>query len=192
MDAAFYLVEYEWEDHGFPAFLSGTYNYPDFEWDVLNPDASCQVPIVRSYEFHLTDPALSRLPFDFYDPRSPLVSRAFLSVCDELQVKYRAVPLKITFSAEGASPAAFFLFLPCQSEALLNREGSDYQEDRVVETGEVMRDKHFPQHPIYSWIRRFDVRPTSSHLFHCIELLQLAIHEGKRASAGGDEGDKRR
>lgn len=176
-DPSFYVVEYEWERHGLPAFVGGTYNHPEFEWDLLNPEASCAVPIVKSYELHVTDPALRRLDFDFYDPRSPLVSRAFLSVCDELHVKYRAVPLRVTFAAQAAGSQEFFFFLPCQGEALLDRESSQYQEEGVLETGEVMRDRYFPQHPVYSWIRHFEVMPTSLHLFHCIEIFQLAASE---------------
>lgn len=178
----FYLVEYEWRQYGLPAHACGSFNHTDFEWEILNPNSLPDASIVRTYTFHVADPALTTLDFDFYDPQSPIVTRAFLSVCDQLGVSYRSVPLSVTFVASSAAQD-FFFFLPCQSASLLDREKSDYQEDRIVDTGDVMVDRHFPSNPIYSWIRRFSVKPSPLHLFHCIELLQLVASESFRKLA---------
>ncbi len=173
----FYVMEYDWQKFDLPPFVIGTFNHADFEWDFNDPRSIEDIRIDRSYEFHITDPNIKSLNLDFYDPRSPIVSAAFLSVCDESGVQYRSVPLKVSFSGTPGSTAEFFLFLPFQSTSLLNRELSEYQEDRVVETGEVMMDKSFPGQPVYSWIRRFVTEPVSLNLFHCIELMQLVVSE---------------
>lgn len=173
----FFVMEYDWQKLDLPAFISGTFNHADFEWDFNSPNSIKDIRIDRAYEFHITDPAIKSLDLDFYDPRSPIVSAAFLSVCDELDVRYRSVPLKVSFSGAPGSTAEFFLFLPYQSASLLNRGLSEYQEDRVVETGEVMMDKSFPGQPVYSWIRKFVIEPVPLNLFHCIELMQLVVSE---------------
>lgn len=174
---AFSVMEYDWQKFDLPPFVGGTFNHADFEWNFNDPHSIKDIRIGRSYEFNITDPTIKRLNLDFYDPRSPIVSAAFLSVCDELGVQYRSVPLKVYFSGALDSTAELFLFLPYQSASLLNRGLSEYQEDRVVETGEVMMDKSFPGQPVYSWIRKFVTEPVPLNLFHCIELMQLVVSE---------------
>lgn len=173
--ADFFVLEYDWQSYGLPAFIAGMFNHDEFEWNVMNPPSLRDVRISRSYEFHVTDSSIKRLNFDFYDPRSPIVSMDFLSVCDELSVEYRAVPLKVSLAGVPGAIANYFVFLPCQSESLMDREQSEFQEDRVVETGEVMMDRSFPGQPVYSWIKRFVPKRTPLQLFHCTELMQVVV-----------------
>lgn len=169
----FYVLEYNWADEGLPAFISGEFNHPEFEWDYFNPTSFSQANIKNSYEFRITDKSITTIDFDFYDPRAPIVSDAFLAVCGELGVNYKAVPLSIYFSNGERSLRSFHLLLALQSASLLDRISSTFLEDKITESGQVAMDKAFPTHPVYSWIKDFRITPTDMHLFHCIEIFHL-------------------
>jgi hypothetical protein len=173
----YFVLEYDWKKDKLPVRLSGSFNQPEFEWDILNPNSAKQVRVQKSYELKITDKSIKKIEADFYDPDCPIVSERFLSICDELGVSYQKVPLKISFTSKNAAPHDSYLLLLCDSAKLLDREHSEFGEDHIVETGAVMMNKHFPDSPIYSWIRKFKVRSTQHHLFHCIELIRPVVSQ---------------
>ena len=173
----YFVLDFEWEKFGYPAHLSGKFNHADFEWNLHDPKNLRQAEIFRTYEFTITDPKIKILDFDFYDPQSPIVSDAFLGVCDALEVGYRAVPLRMLFRSAKSAAQVYHLLLPCDSAALMDRRDSEFREDRVLETGEVMMDRHFPEHPVYSWIKHFAIAPTPLHLFQSIEMRKIVVSD---------------
>ncbi|WP_197341486.1 hypothetical protein [Ralstonia solanacearum] len=108
------------------------------------------VVVEHEYIYKLSDPDVS-IDFDFYGSQTNFVSKQFLSVCDVLGVRYRAVPLRIAKEGgEECNHKSYFIFLPGEHVALLDRDQSEFAEDRDMETGEVAASNLFPGTPMYS------------------------------------------
>nr|OAI59918.1 hypothetical protein RSP597_23610 [Ralstonia solanacearum] len=172
-DARFYVVQYCSGETGCQNFLSGVMNREEWEWPMYTTDPF-SVVVEHEYIYKLSDPDVS-IDFDFYGSQTNFVSKQFLSVCDVLGVRYRAVPLRIAKEGgEECNHKSYFIFLPGEHVALLDRDQSEFAEDRDMETGEVAASNLFPGTPMYSWIKRFVVRQDcAAHLFRCTETMEL-------------------
>jgi hypothetical protein len=169
----FFILNYEPGPDVGPPYLSGSLNFPEFEWDVF-----CQNPrgvsINREYVFTVTDKDVRGIDFDFYGEQSYLVSDRFLALSEDLQVDFRSVPVKIVMPDGKSSKNKYSYFLPATYISLLDQEKSSYAVDVNVETGELLADKLFPGQPVYEKIDRFFAKNISTpNLFVCTEILQL-------------------
>ena len=85
--------------------------------------------------------------------------------------------MEILLTGTPWSGKSYNILLPGQSEKLLDRDHSEFSEERVVETGEIMMDRMHPGAHVYAWIKRFSTIPTNADLFWCIELLEIEVSE---------------
>ncbi|WP_321790361.1 hypothetical protein [Burkholderia pyrrocinia] len=179
MDARFYVVKYRAEDAGCPSYLSGELNREEWEWPVYVADPF-GVDVKHEYVLALSDSSIS-VDFDFYGTQTNYVSKEFLTVCESVGVRYRAIPIDIVRSAKSVGQKIYSIFLPADHESLLDRQKSEYSEDRDLETKEVAENKLFPGTPMYGWIKRFIPRDDCSvNLFRCTETMELVCsHEFK-------------
>lgn len=139
------------------------------------------VDVKHEYVFVLSDPSIS-IDFDFYGTQTNYVSKEFLAACENLGVRYRAIPISIIADGKSAGKKAYSIFLPADHESLLDRQRSDYSEDRDLETKGVAENKLFPGTPMYSWIKRFIPRDDcSSNLFRCTETMELICSQEFKA-----------
>lgn len=182
-DARFYVVQYCSGATGCQNFLPGVMNREEWEWPMYTTDPF-GVVVEHEYIYKLSDPDVS-IDFDFYGSQTNFVSKQFLLVCDVLGVRYRAVPLRIAKEdGEESNHKIYFIFLPGEHVALLDRDQSEFAEDRDMETGEVAANNLFPGTPMYSWIKRFVVRQDcAAHLFRCAETMELVCSAEFKADA---------
>lgn len=168
----FYMVQYRPGESGCPHFLSGDVNHEEWEWPMYVMDPF-SVEVKRDYVYRLSDPSVS-VDFDFYGSQTNFVSEKFLTICDAMGVRYRAIPLRIEIEGVNAVQKKYFIFLPGECVDLLDRSRSEFSEDRDMETGEIAINNLFPGTPMYGWIRRFVVRADcSANLFRCKETMEL-------------------
>ncbi|MXN79755.1 hypothetical protein GR157_34160 [Burkholderia sp. 4701] len=191
MNTHFYVVKYRPGGAGCPPYLSGEMNRAEWEWPMYVADPF-GVDVKHEYIFTLSDPSIS-VDFDFYGTQTNYVSKEFLTVCDSMGVRYRAIPINIVRDAKPAGQKSYSIFLPADHKSLLDRQKSEYSEDRDLETKEVAENKLFPGTPMYSWIKRFVPREDcSANLFRCTETMELVcsrdfkVHVERSALTGID------
>jgi hypothetical protein len=97
---------------------------------------------------------------------------------------YRAIPLRLTHAGAKAAMKDYFIFLPGTHIALLDRERSEFLEDRDERSGQVAENRLFPGTPMYSWIKRFVTRnDCAANLFRCTETMDIVCSEEFKARA---------
>lgn len=171
-EVRFYVVKYCPGEPGCPHYLSGEVNRDEWEWPMYAMDPF-SVTVKHDYVYVVSDPGVS-VDFDFYGNQTNFVSENFLGVCDAAGVKYRAIPLRIEFEGAAVAQKSYFIFLPGEHVDLLDRNQSEFEEDRDMETGEVAINNLFPGAPMYSWIRRFVPRKDcKANLFRCKETMEV-------------------
>lgn len=139
------------------------------------------VDVKHEYVFALSDPSIS-IDFDFYGAQTNYVSREFLTVFEKTEVRCRAIPINIVGNKKSAGKKIYSIFLPADHESLLDRQKSEYSEDRDLETKEVSENKLFSGIPMYSWIKKFIPRDDcSSNLFICEETMELVCSQTFKA-----------
>lgn len=180
MNARFYVVKYRAGDAGCPPYLSGELNREEWEWSMYVADPF-GIDVKHEYVLELSDPSIS-VDFDFYGAQTNYVSKEFLTVCEGMGVRWRAIPINIVINAKPVSQKIYSIFLPADHESLLDREKSEYSEGRDLETKEVAENKLFPGTPVYSWIKNFIPREKcSANLFRCTETLELVCSRDFKA-----------
>ncbi|NHZ67018.1 hypothetical protein F1735_32945 [Massilia sp. CCM 8694] len=108
-----------------------------------------------------------------YGLQTKFVSRKFLETCEDLNVKFRAVPLKFVVRKKRVEKE-YFMFLPVDHLPLLNKDSSTFSEARNVDSGELLMNKIYPDQVIYNNITKFVTSNSEfPHLFKCTEILQL-------------------
>ncbi|MGS0897312.1 hypothetical protein ACVBGC_33040 [Burkholderia stagnalis] len=180
MNSHFYVVKYRSGDAGCPPYLSGELSRGEWEWPMYVADPF-GIEVKHVYVLTLSDPSM-QIDFDFYGTQTNYVSKEFLTVCDNMGVRYRAIPINIVRNIEFINQKDCSIFLLGDHESLLDRQNSEYLEDRDLETKEVAENKLFPGTPMYSWIKRFVPREDcSSNLFRCTETLELVCTDDFKA-----------
>jgi len=169
----YYVVESDKDGHGLVS-MNGYFNVEKFEWEACeyNPLA-CEIK--KSYKLALTglNGSLRDLDFDFYRVSLTYVSERFLKVCDALGIKYRAVPMALSQGKECREDD-FYIFLPAEHIAVMDRERSDYTIARDLETGAISENRIFPGlENVDSINNLIMVEQVESHLFICQETLEL-------------------
>lgn len=163
---------------GCPAFLNGDWNHSEWEWNPAAP-VEADLDIKKEYVFTVTNPGLATLSFDYYGTSTRFVSAQFLDLCRHLEVRFKAIPLKLMLRGPGFADREvtnkdYFIFFPTDHLALLDRARSTFTEELVVETGEAMMQRYFPAHPFYARIDGFVPRTQQTPtMFDCIELNDL-------------------
>jgi len=169
----YYVVESDRDEHGLVS-MSGCFNVEKFEWkDCEYNPLGCEIK--KKYKLALTglNVSLRDLSFDFYSVSVTYVSERFLKVCDALGVKYRAVPLELSQGKECRKDD-FYIFLPAENIAVMDRERSDYTVARDLETGEISESQIFPGLENVDVINNLImIENVESHLFVCQETLEL-------------------
>ncbi|KPG94941.1 hypothetical protein AEQ67_22645 [Pseudomonas sp. RIT-PI-q] len=179
----FYLVDYDGSSCEQPEFISGVFNYDDWEWDEFDPSAE-QVMINREYKFNILDRSIKSLCVDFLGSPHNIVSKRFLEVCDGLNVSYRAVPVELNLTQNNPPRGDYFIFIPLDSVALLEQSGSEYALESDLSSGEPVFNRYHPEVPVYSWIKIFATKKNvQQDFFVCIELMKWVCSEGFKKRA---------
>ncbi|MCA8311008.1 hypothetical protein LGM90_21090 [Burkholderia sp. AU28942] len=180
MNARFYVVKYRAGEAGCPPYLSGELNRGEWEWPMYVADPF-GIEVKHDYVFTLSDPSV-QIDFDFYGAQTNYVSKEFLGVCDRMGVRYRAIPINIVRDAKPVSQKVYSIFLPGDHESLLDRQKSEYLEDRDLETKEIAENNLYPGTPMYGWIKQFVPREDcSAVLFRCTETMELVCNRDFKA-----------
>ncbi len=141
------------------------------------------VAVEHDYIYQLADSKAS-VDFDFYGSQTNFVSEQFLQVCNAMKVRYREIPLRITYDGKDVGDKRYSIFLPAEHVALLDRSNSEFSEDRDMETGGIAENNLFPGTPMYSWIKRFVPRDDcASTLFRSVEIMELVCNEKFKGEA---------
>ncbi|MED5609453.1 hypothetical protein VV867_17275 [Pseudomonas sp. JH-2] len=151
-------------------------NHPEWEWNTYEPHPE-SITIQKDYKIKITDRHIKEFNADFYGTNTYFVSEKFIEACNELNVKYRKIPIEIKFSNGERPPKNYYVFLPAQNLSLLDTERSIFQEEKDIETGRPMINNLFPPTPVYSWIKKFSPLSTKLDLFRCTETMSLACSE---------------
>ncbi|NHZ66909.1 hypothetical protein [Massilia genomosp. 1] len=168
----YYILKYKACGAECPIRLSGRLNQHKWEWDGFETKPN-DVDIVKNYEFTVSDRKIKSLEFDFYGYLTKFVSEKFLKVCDDLNVKFRAVPLKFIVQKKEIDKK-YYIFLPVDHFSLLDAELSEFEAVRDDETGELFEDKIYPGQVVYENITKFVISDGEfPHLFKCSEILEL-------------------
>ncbi|QGZ40048.1 hypothetical protein IP92_05598 [Pseudoduganella flava] len=168
-----YILQYEADGLGCPHHLALEMTPPQWEWSAYEPNPM-SVPINNTYSAKITDGEIDRIDFDMYGTNTKYVSTAFLDVCKEHDVTFRAIPLDLRLP-DGSKPEKdYSIFLPGDIVALLDADKSIAEVERVVETGETMMSVLVPNTPVYSKITKFVAKDIAlPHLFLCAEVFSL-------------------
>lgn len=180
----YYAMQYNSTDKGCPVALTGFFNHEKFEWSPYEPNPK-NIVIKNGYKLGLTDldMKLEDLDFDFFQVGAIYVSLDFLKVCDALGASYRAVPLEISYGANTRKDE-FSIFLPGESLPALDKNLSDYEVSRDIETGDVVSSPIFPGQASIDIVDRFVVSDSVvSDIFRCQETLELFCSERFRLEA---------
>jgi len=171
----YYFIAYA-ADKGSPEHISMEINHPEWEWNTYepNPDA---IRIEKDYAIKITDKNIKEIRLDLYGTNTYFVSDKFINACDELNVKYRKIPIEIILYNGEHIPKNYYILLPAQSLALLDTEKSIFQTEEDIETGKPVINKLFPHTHVYSWIKKFSPIDTNLDLFRCTETMELACSE---------------
>lgn len=185
----YYALRYDSRDVGCPTVLSGFFNCEEFEWDSFERNPM-EIVIENTYSLELSglEMALDDLDFDYYQLGDTYVSKKFLDVCDKVGAKYRAVPLEISY--DGSSRKGnFFIFLPGESLAALDKSKSVFEASKDMETGFEIESPIYPGSTSIDNITRFVISPAlEGELFRCKETLELFCSERFKVVAGGLKG----
>jgi len=188
-EVKYYALRYDSHDIACPTVLSGFFNCEEFEWDSFERNPM-EVVIQNTYSLELSglEMALDGLDFDFYQLGDTYVSKRFLDVCDKVGAKYRAVPLEISY--DGAyRKGDFFIFLPGESLAALDRSKSVFEVSKDMETGLEIQSPIYPGATSIDNITSFMISPTlKGELFRCQETLELFCSERFKIAASGLKG----
>jgi len=177
-DKNYYVMGYDSGKEGCPVSMAGFFNCERFEWDPYgsNPE---RLEINHDYSLSLTslDMEIEKLDFDFHQVGATYVSKRFLEVCDVLGAKYKAVPLELK-SGKKTRRGEFFIFLPGESLAAMDKDRSIYEVSRDIETGHVICSPLYPGSVSIDRIDLFVVSETiKSDIFRCQETLELFCSE---------------
>lgn len=168
----YFILKYKACGAECPIRLSGKFNQPKWEWNVFETKPN-DVTIVKDYEFTVTDREIKSLEFDFYGAHTKFASRKFLKICDDLNVKYRAIPLKFIVRKKEVDKE-YFIFLPVDHLPLMDKETSTFTEARDAETGELLVNKIYSDQVLYNDITKFITsKEIFPHVFQCSEILEL-------------------
>ncbi|MBH3376750.1 hypothetical protein I5S63_28570 [Pseudomonas juntendi] len=154
--------------------MTGFFNCDRFEWSPYESYPE-KLEIKKHYRLALSDSSINieLLDFDFYQISVTYVSRKFLEVCDSLKAKYRAVPLEISLG-NRVRKDDFFIFLPGESLAALDKASSVYEAAKDLKTGDVIANRLYPGEVAIEKIESFVVSSEiESDIFRCQETLQL-------------------
>lgn len=174
----YYVISYDSADEGCPVSMAGFFNCEKFEWEPYEPNPE-SLKIEHDYSLTLTnlDVELESIDFDFHQVGATYVSKRFLSVCDCLGAKYRAVPLELK-SGKTIRQGEFFIFLPGESLAAMDKDQSVYELSKDIQNGSVINS---PLYPGSVSIDRIDLFVLSdaieSDIFRCQETLELFCSE---------------
>jgi len=188
-DKKYYVMSYSSVGEGCPESLIGFFNCETFEWDPFELDPK-RLDIKHQYCLKLSslDMRIDELDFDFYQLGGEYVSRKFLSVCDDLGVSYKAIPLDLSWRGK-VRKGEFFIFLPGESIAALDKERSVYEVSRDLESGRVLESSLYPGSAPIDNIDLFVVSAeVEGDLFRCQETLELFCSERFISYAGGLKG----
>lgn len=188
-DSRYYAMRYCSQDSGCPIVLSGFFNCDEFEWDSFEPNPMA-LRIKNKYSLELSglEMALNDLDFDFYQVGETYVSRRFLDVCDKLEVKYKAVPLEISYRGDFRSDD-FFIFLPGESLAALDKTKSIFEVSKDMDTGIEIESPIYPGSVSFDNIKSFVVSPAvKADVFRCQETLELFCSDKFKSAAGSLKG----
>jgi len=160
-----FLLQYVDSYPGCPPYLSGEFNFSEFEWEPLDPNAVNAV-ITKKYIFRSD---MKYINFDYYGSLR-IASKQFLRVCDETNVEYRAVPLEIILEGGNKSEKSYFLLLFKNHMDVLDRDKSVFEDAKDPRTGELIEDKLYPGSNSYDKIDSFVPKEIEfPPLFICIE-----------------------
>ncbi|AYN11039.1 MULTISPECIES: imm11 family protein [Pseudomonas] len=185
----YYVLRYDPQGSGCPIVLSGFFNCSEFEWDPFEP-SPLGLNITKKYVLKLSglEMELSDLEFDYYSIGDTYVSKKFLEVCDEVGGKYKAIPLEITYK-EQSRKGEFFIFLPGESLAALDKIESVFETSKDLETGLEIESHIYTGAVNIDAISRFVVSPElQSDIFRCQETLELFCSERFKSAATGLKG----
>jgi hypothetical protein len=169
----FFVLEYPGGCDTCPPYIPGEYNHSELEWDNFAIDPE-KLVINKEYSYSITTSTIERINFDYYGAPDYFVSDRFLTVCTALNVKYRAIPLKIVIHGEAVAEQRYFMFLPGEYRYILDTKESEFSVEIDVDSGKPKHNQAFPQGMVYAWIKHFI--PTSDpapHLFWCAEIMQI-------------------
>ncbi|WP_237772769.1 imm11 family protein [Pseudomonas putida] len=188
-NSKYYVMRYCSQDSGCPIVLSGFFNCDEFEWDSfeLNPMA---LNIENRYSLELSglEMSLGDLDFDYYQLGEAFVSKKFLGVCDKLGAKYKAIPLEISFKG-GSRKDEFFIFLPGESLAALDKAKSVFEVSKDMESGVEIESPIYPGSVSIDSIKKFVISPAlDADIFRCQETLELFCSDRFKSAAGDLKG----
>ncbi|WP_312511701.1 hypothetical protein [Massilia sp.] len=176
MSNAAYVLEYEADGHGCPYFIAEEREPSEWEWDSIDPN-SAAVPVKKNYSVKITDTEISDMDFDFYGTGTKYVSSLFIDVCNSLLVDFRCIPVEIEYSDGSRPKKDYSIFLPAVHLPLMDLERSNFEVEKVVETGEAMTHRYFPGVPFFSKIDKFTLKDIPiPPLFECVELGRLVCN----------------
>lgn len=180
----YYVMRSCSQDSGCPIVLSGFFNCDEFEWGSfeLNPMA---LNIENRYSLELSglEMSLGDLDFDYYQLGETFVSKKFLGVCDKLGAKYKAIPLEISFKGHSREDE-FFIFLPGESLAALDKAKSVFEASKDMESGVEIESPIYPGSVSIDSIKKFVISPTlDADIFRCQETLELFCSDSFKSAA---------
>ncbi|WP_372490448.1 imm11 family protein [Pseudomonas sp. WHRI 8519] len=170
----YYVMNTDLTEAGGPVSMAGFFNCERFEWDPYEANPQ-ELEIKHKYKLHLTDSNLdiNKIDFDFYQIGATYVSQRFLDVCDSLGVKYRAVPLELQVG-QKTRRGEFFIFLPGESLAAMDKAKSIYKVSKDIETGKVIDSSLYPCSVSIDKIDLLVIsKDIQSDMFRCQETLEL-------------------
>jgi hypothetical protein len=183
VDKKLYILEYRPDGDGCPYFMAEEGEPGAWEWDNQDPNPF-GIRVTSSYALRITDHEIRFIDFDLYGTNLKYVSDQFIEVCDAFDVRFRPVPLDVTFWDGSRPQKKYSVFLPADHLPILDPERSIVEVERVAETGEPMGNRYFPQIPFYKKIEKFVVKDIGlPPLFQCVEINALVCGEEFRVAA---------
>lgn len=182
-DNNYYAMSYDSTGEGYPVSMAGFFNCEQFEWDPYETNPN-KLDIKHDYSINLTSLGveIKDIDFDFYQVGATYVSKAFLKICDDLGVKYRAVPLELK-SGKKTRRGDFFIFLPGESLATMDKERSVYEVSNIETSATV----YSPLYPGAVSIDKIEFFVVSEYIradfFRCQETLELFCSKRFKLSA---------
>jgi len=168
-----YSLKYEPDGNGCPHFLSEKVVPDEWEWNPYETKPF-DIEIAKRYSSKITDKAIKFIDFDFYGTDSRYVSDKFTTLCNDLSISFRAIPIDITMRDGSRPEKSYFVFLSASHISILDTEKSIYEIERLKENGAVAMHKDFPEIPVYSKIEKFIAKNLEfPHLFQCIDIYSL-------------------
>lgn len=183
MKEKLFILQYKPDGGACPHHLSGKNEPSEWEWGNFEPRPH-DISITKDYSLIIAEGDAESIDFDFYGSKSKFVSDRFITLCNDYKVNFRPVPIDIR-SQRGVRPKKpYFVFLPADHLAILDREQSQAEVELVDGSDEVMMDRVFPDVPVYQKIEKFITKDIEvPHLFQCIEIFSLVCTETFRDEA---------